>query len=863
MLQRRTRTAATKSLLSGALIASAAVVFSPTAALAAPPPVTVSFTPGAEQTFVVPAGVTALQVVASGGRGGANASTNGLGGYGASVTATIGVTPGQTLYVAVGANGGSGPGGPSGTTTSGGTAGNQHNTGGGGGGASVVSTCSGADANCTTSYYGGTEPRLLVAAGGGGGGGYDGCNGGNGAGGVTGRGGTGSCGGGGSGGAGVGGEGNFLVSCAPPQNRGGKGGTLVGPGAGGLSSTGNVGRPGVGTQGGTGYLTTVGDGFGGGGGGGYYGGGGGGATNACGAYGFGGGAGSSYAVASATSFALSDDTTATPRITITYAAPLPSTIASQASAPIALGAGSISDTATVTITSGVPPTGTVTFDVFGPDDVNCSGPPADSSTTSITAGDAASTPFIPTAVGVYRFVASYGGDADNAPSSGACNDANEATTVSPAPSGITTQASAPIALGAGSISDTATVTITSGVPPTGTVTFDVFGPDDAMCSAPPASSSTNPITAGDAASTPFTPTAGGVYRFVASYSGDASNLPSSGACNDPNESTTVDPATSGMTTQASVPITLGAGSISDSATVGIASGVPPTGTVTFDVFGPDDATCSAPPAFESTNPIIAGDAASTPFTPTASGVYRFVTTYSGDSNNASVSGACNDANQSTMVSAQALPAVSPSAPSPTLSISPSPSSPPSRDALRLTTDTTDITPGQAGRLHVTGTTGQAVQLLCYSRPSTTYVQARPAQPGQGIVISNGALDFSILPGRNTRCFVQYLNDASTQSNSTVINVHTVLSLSVHRDGVQGYHFQGTNLPRLGGQLITLYRLDSNGNEIRTATTRTGTSGTWHIDRVFNGSGPFRFVARTSQTLNNGAGKSNVLQVTVH
>jgi len=94
-------------------------------------------------------------------------------------------------------------------------------------------------------------------------------------------------------------------------------------------------------------------------------------------------------------------------------------------------------------------------------------------------------------------------------------------------------------------------------------------------------------------------------------------------------------------------------------------------------------------------------------------------------------------------------------------------------------------------------------------------------------------------------------------------VHTTLSLSAYRDGPLRYHFQGRNLPRTAGQLITLYRLDSQGREIRTATTRTSTSGIWRINRRFTGSGTFRFVARTSQTLNNAPGRSNVRLTVIH
>src|SRR4051812_11513300 len=63
---------------------------------------TFSFT-GGEQTYTVPAGVTALQVTATGARGGGPVGgTTLLAGRGAVVTGTINVTPGQTLYVEVG-----------------------------------------------------------------------------------------------------------------------------------------------------------------------------------------------------------------------------------------------------------------------------------------------------------------------------------------------------------------------------------------------------------------------------------------------------------------------------------------------------------------------------------------------------------------------------------------------------------------------------------------------------------------------------------------------------------------------------------------------------------------------------------------
>src|SRR3954454_14345794 len=67
-----------------------------------PPAATVFNSTDAEQQYVVPAGVTALHVVAIGGQGGAGTAG---GGWGNIVTGDIPVTPGQTVYVEVGGNG--------------------------------------------------------------------------------------------------------------------------------------------------------------------------------------------------------------------------------------------------------------------------------------------------------------------------------------------------------------------------------------------------------------------------------------------------------------------------------------------------------------------------------------------------------------------------------------------------------------------------------------------------------------------------------------------------------------------------------------------------------------------------------------
>ena len=206
---------------------------------------------------------------------------------------------------------------------------------------------------------------------------------------------------------------------------------------------------------------------------------------------------------------------------------------------------------------------------------------------------------------------------------------------------LTTQASAATVVG-GSISDTATITGGNATIPTGTITFTLFGPDDATCGNTPIFTSTVPVSSGNGSypSDPFSPTEPGTYRWIASYSGDVSNSAVSTTCGDAAEAVVVSLTVPALSTAASGNVPLG-GAISDSAT--LSNGNSPTGTIRFDVFGPNDIGCSGGPAFTVTVPVSGnGTYSSGDFVPTAGGSYRFVATYSGDAANASVSTPCGD-----------------------------------------------------------------------------------------------------------------------------------------------------------------------------------------------------------------------------
>ena len=270
-----------------------------------------STTPGVATAAPVPGGICSVTITADGGMGGSNpAPSAALGGAGASVTARIAMSPGDTLNVLVGGVGGNavaGVGGDGGIGGGGGANGGAS----GGGGASAVWTSGqqplvvagaggGANGghvggaggllgqpggNGTNNSTGGTAGKGGKANGVGGDGGTGGLDAGGGAGGGVGTGGTGGDpanhltkgGNGGTGDGTVGGGGGS--GGGDPGNSGVAGGSPAGAGTGGVGPSGDGGDGGAGVapggDGGDAVHATTGSGgaggvgFGGGGGGGY------------------------------------------------------------------------------------------------------------------------------------------------------------------------------------------------------------------------------------------------------------------------------------------------------------------------------------------------------------------------------------------------------------------------------------------------------------------------------------------------------------------------------------------------------------------------------------------------------------------
>lgn len=315
----------------GLLLIPAAAHAAPASPVCSGGTCTVSFsTSGAPESFVVLANVHSLTAAVAGGSGGLGhqgfdrAATE-PGGAGGAVTATIPVTPGQTLTVVVGGRGSDALNTSSPSTTA---------PGGYGGGGTAVIVPGGSDGAGGGGSFVFLGSSVLVAAGGGGGGGY----GPGGAGGAGGPAQAGTAGGGADGGG-----------AATPNAPGAAG---VG---GGTAGTGPASGPSTFGVGGASSPTCP----AGAGGGGMYGGGSGGCVST-GALVFGGGGGGSGTVAPSVSVVSRSTHTGNGTVQFSWQQPVPTTTTLTAAPTTTTEGGKLTLTAKVTAARGTA-AGSVTF----------------------------------------------------------------------------------------------------------------------------------------------------------------------------------------------------------------------------------------------------------------------------------------------------------------------------------------------------------------------------------------------------------------------------------------------------------------------------------------------------------------------
>ena len=316
--------------------------------------------------------------------------------------------------------------------------------------------------------------------------------------------------------------------------------------------------------------------------------------------------------------------------------------------------------------------------------------------------------------------------------------------------GIKTQASGPVTVGA-TVTDTATLSGTVGGPtPTGTITFNAYS--DSLCTTQVATSTKTVNGFGDYTSSAYTTTAAGSIYWIASYTGDSNFPAAAGSCGDANETSVVNKASPGISTNAVAgPVSLGT-AIHDTAT--LSGGFAPlTGTVTFSAYGPGDINCSTTAAFTSTVNVANGGATSGDFTPTAAGTYRWIAAYSGDANNNSATTACNDSNEASVIQPN----------SPTLSTAPT--------AKVILSDSATLSGGASP----TGTlTFKLYQnTTCTGTPA--FAPTAVTVNGNGTYSSGDSQQFTVTtPGTEFRWTVVYSGDANNNGASSACTAEKVV-----------------------------------------------------------------------------------------
>ncbi len=281
--------------------------------------------------------------------------------------------------------------------------------------------------------------------------------------------------------------------------------------------------------------------------------------------------------------------------------------------------------------------GTISFEVFGPDDPTCQGPAfAEPAAAAVSGeGNYPSGTFTPTVAGSYRWSAHFAGDPVNADADAECVALS--TVSKAAPQLLGTATSVPRV----GLQITDSVVVSSGFEPSGKLVFRAFGPGDPTCSNPPAAEEEIDLNGnGTYVSDPFEPATAGLYLWTVSYAGDANNLGASTPCGAANQASAV--GTIDVTLIASAGNNTVGGALTATATLG--NGAIPGGQLTFRAFAPGDTGCAGAAAFTSTVAVKGnGTYGSAAFAPGQVGTYRWTVAYSGDVNHAATATACGAA----------------------------------------------------------------------------------------------------------------------------------------------------------------------------------------------------------------------------
>lgn len=298
-----------------------------------------------------------------------------------------------------------------------------------------------------------------------------------------------------------------------------------------------------------------------------------------------------------------------------------------------------SATGAFTLTGGFNRTGEVKVELFGPTDPTCASSSLMSASVVID-HNSDGTPVISGSItasslntaGVYTWRATYEGDENNAAAAIACG-VNSFTIAKATPVISGTATPGTITLGA---TATDVASITSAQPLTEPVTFKLYNND--TCTGTPVSTSTGAIVNGAATSATVTPATAGIYHWVASYPGDAKNDAVATACLASAQQLVVNGKNAAMTARPN------SAQIQrfNTTTLIVRIDRNATGTMVFDLYGPNDPNCLGTPLRHESLLMRKGTSSYTsePVRILTAGVYHWVARYSGDSVYAAATSDC-------------------------------------------------------------------------------------------------------------------------------------------------------------------------------------------------------------------------------
>jgi hypothetical protein len=297
------------------------------------------------------------------------------------------------------------------------------------------------------------------------------------------------------------------------------------------------------------------------------------------------------------------------------------------------------------LSDGYYPTGTITFNLYYGTTL------VDTETANVTGNGSYSTAAGytlktdgTTVTGAYHWTASYSGDGNNNTASDPGTAAQENINVKPANPKLVTTANPNGTITLDNSGATITLkdsaVLSGGYYPTGTITFKLHYGGNVVDTETATVTGNGTYSTAAGYTIPSTGTVTGDYYWTADYGGDGNNNTASDDGSSAQEKLTIKPASPQISTTPNPASGTVGVTLNDSAT--LSAGYRPTGTITFQLFGPSDSTCSGTPAFTNTVNVNGNGTYSTSagFASNAVGTWHWIASYSGDGNNNPIAGTC-------------------------------------------------------------------------------------------------------------------------------------------------------------------------------------------------------------------------------